>query len=144
MLSSKDIAKHFELTPLLNPKEFTGPMIVCIGVCPTPSFKELKKPYGIRTLACSAEHLESVNTGCSDYIMITAVEADESQALKHLWRIAREGATVIIINSEQLIAKPEVYGIFQSNQHTAYRNEKLLGNFIVGVMRRDTAVEFAR
>jgi hypothetical protein len=140
MLSSENYAAILGLRKSTN----GGPRIIFVGGNPSDKIlDELYRNYSTPTLCIEASYLPSLDSDSGYLFVITEKAFKTDEALKELWRVAKEGSTVFvlaemkygIVEGEEV--DPAGYGleIFVPGLQSCW-------SYCVGLMRKDTAKHF--
>jgi hypothetical protein len=121
-----------------------GPQVVFVGmsIFPSASIRGLLVVrYGVKPTHVSPENLATMNTDSCAIFVFTKEAFETEQTLKDLWRVAREGSLVFIV--EETSSKPiEIENAEEYGLRNMYGSLAGSPNYALGLMRKDTAKHF--
>ena len=90
--------KYFANVLGLSPGEPN--LIVFVGCVPDEeTTKNLFDVYSTKTFVCGTQHLPTMNSSFAKLFVTNAAAMETIEVYEHLWRVAKEGATVMIFGN---------------------------------------------
>lgn len=84
----------------LKPTKLQGPKIILVGVVlAADDTKVLSESYGATILRLKPKDLLTANSNTAGHFIFTDDEFTKSWTLKELWRVAKEGARIVVLRS---------------------------------------------
>lgn len=124
MLSCESYAMILRLKRM-DPKVEQGPLITFVGVrLSDKTALELHRMYATKHILLSPSDLAATNSAMASVFVFTNHSFQQEATLKDLWRVAREGAVVFILDGMK------TGGIVESTNITDYKDYGL--EFLVG------------
>lgn len=146
MLSCESYARILNLKPS---ETAVGPWLVFVGVnVLEETATKLHKLYKSKSLICTPKDLVTTNTAFSSHFVFRWGSFQSQDTLENLWRVASEGARVVILDGVReggvvekppAVVNPQEYGLMSlmGGVHSDWPYQ-------VGIIRRDLAKHFRR
>lgn len=144
MLSCETYARILKLKPA---EGTLRPWVIFVGLRVHENLStQLYTTYKMKTLLCDPKDLPTINTSFSGHLVFDTGAFQHPDTFQHLWRVAREGARVVLLKG---IKRP---GVVEKEAHIENPQEYGLINLVEGalpdwpykegIIRKDLAKHF--